>query len=365
MGHGKLWDKMLLYLLHCSSAPVGIFMKTENKILKKAAEALCEHTGLLIHYNNANLKDKEIDYEINVSVPLDNEIKTISYLAQIKSNINNAVLGNAAIRAKNSSNKLVLVSEYVAPAQAERLRHLNIYFFDTAGNAYFKQTGLYVFVSGKKTEVSKEKPLGILHPSGIKLLLGFLIQPGLEAADYRTIADNTDVPRTTVGRLMNDLEKAGYIRRRGNQRFLTRKPELINRWVETFSEKFRTKLKPVRYHSTRHTGRWWESIDITEYNAFWGGETGGARLTKHLKAQTATVYADSTLSRFQARFGLVKDEQGEIEILKKFWTFGEIGDTAPPLVVYADLLATADERNLETAQMIYEQYLAQITEESA
>jgi hypothetical protein len=340
-------------------------MKMENKILKKAVDAVQEQTGLLIQYNNANLKDKEIDYEINVSVPLDNEIKTISYLAQVKSNINNAVLGNAAIRAKNSSNKLVLVSEYVAPAQAERLRQLNISFFDTSGNAYFNRPGLYVFVSGKKADVSKEKPLGLFRPAGIKLLLAFLIKPGLEVADYRTIANSTDVPRTTIGELMTDLEKAGYIRRRGSQRFLTRKTELINRWVETFSEKFRTKLKPVRYHSTKHTGRWWENIDITEYNAFWGGETGGARLTKHLKAQTATVYADSTLSRFQARFGLVKDEQGEIEILKKFWTFGEIGDTAPPLVVYADLLATADERNLETAQIIYEQHLAQITEESA
>ena len=37
-----------------------------------------------------------------------------------------------------------------------------------------------------------------------------------------------------------------------------------------------------------------------------------------------------------------------LEILQKFWQDGEIGTVAPPLVVYADLLATADERNLTT-----------------
>lgn len=340
-------------------------MKAENKILKKAADALNQQTGLLIRYDNSNLKDKEADYSIDVSVPLNGENKTISYVVQVKTRISNTVLSNAIIQAKNSSARLVLVSEYVSPAQAERLRQLNISFFDTAGNAYFNDSGVYVFVSGNKTEVNREKPLGLFRPAGIKLLLAFLIQPGLENADYRTIAGDTGVPRTTVGELMADLEKAGYLLRRGNSRFLMNKQELIKRWVEEYSEKFRVKLKPVRYHSTKLIGRWWENIDITEYKAVWGGEAGGARLTMHLKPQTATIYADSTLSRLQAIHGLVRDERGEIEILKKFWKFGEIGNVAPPLVVYADLLATADERNLETAQIIYDKYLAPLTEENS
>ena len=58
-----------------------------------------------------------------------------------------------------------------------------------------------------------------------------------------------------------------------------------------------------------------------------------------------------------------RDERdGNVEILKKFWTGGEIGDVAPLLVVHADLVATADSRNLETAQIVYERYLAEIAE---
>jgi hypothetical protein len=165
---------------------------------------------------------------------------------------------------------------------------------------------------------------------------------------------------------MNDLEKVGYLIKRGRgKRFLIKKQELLKRWVLYYSESFRPKLKPIRYHSTKFSGRWWEEIKIAEYDAVWGGETAGAILTKHLKPETATIYANSTLSRLRLRYGLVMDKKGEIEILQKFWKFGEIHNVAPPLVVYADLLATDDERNIETAQILYDQYLAQNTEENS
>ena len=245
--------------------------------------------------------------------------------------------------------------------QAEKLRELNISFLDAAGNAYLKGKGLYVFISGcKKQKTDNEKPSGLFNAVGVKLLFGLLLEPGLDNASYRSIAEETNVPKTSVGRLIKDLEKTGYIIRRGkNQRHLTRKTELMKRWVEAYGERLRMKLNPVRFTSKKFEGRWWEDIDIAEYDAVWGGETGAAVLTKYLKPESATIYADSMLPKLQARYGLVRDKKGEIEILQKFWKKGEIDSVAPPLVVYADLLATADERNLEAAQIIYDQYLAQ------
>lgn len=336
-------------------------MKTENKILKKVVNSLLKQTGISIEYNNA-LNDKETDYQINIIVPDEMRSRMISCLVEIKPRVNNTIISNLAIKAKYSTEHIVLISEYISPLQAEMLRELNISFFDTAGNAYFNKSGLYIYISGRKVEITQEKPLTIFSPSGIKLILALILSPGLENFDYRTIAEDTEIPKTTIGRLLSELEKRGFLIRRQNKRFLIHKEELIKRWVEAYSEKYRVKLKSVRFHSTKHTGRWWEKIDITEYNAVWGGETGAAILTKHLRPQTATIYADSALARLQAKYGLIRDEQGEIEILRRFWKFGEVGDVAPPLVVYADLLATADERNIETAQIIYDKYLAQIAE---
>jgi hypothetical protein len=55
------------------------------------------------------------------------------------------------------------------------------------------------------------------------------------------------------------------------------------------------------------------------------------------------------------------DERGAVEVLEAFWRPIEDGDaarqTAPPLLVYADLTATGDPRNLEVARLVRERYL--------
>ena len=52
---------------------------------------------------------------------------------------------------------------------------------------------------------------------------------------------------------------------------------------------------------------------------------------------------------------------GEIEILDAFWNFDDnqpMTPTVPPLLAYADLIATLDPRNLEAAKLIHDRYLA-------
>jgi hypothetical protein len=63
---------------------------------------------------------------------------------------------------------------------------------------------------------------------------------------------------------------------------------------------------------------------------------------------------------------LRRDPIGDVEFLRRFWKFDQWDEkklqTAPPLLVYADLVSTADDRNLETAEIIYEQYIARLVE---
>ena len=257
----------------------------------------------------------------------------------------------------------MLVVEYVSQPKAEKLRSLGIQFFDTAGNAYFNAPGIYIFVNGRKAKIKKQITPCLFRPPAMKLLFAFLTGHNLQNETYRRISAETGVPTPTVGVFMGDLEKAGFLmRNQGNERLIIRRDELFRRWVENYGETFRATLDPVRFRSTKYDGRWWEAVEIGNYGAaIWGGEIGGERLTEHLKAETATVYSDSLLPKLQAKYGLIRDSSGNVEILKKFWKRErEIGDIAPPLVVYADLIATADRRNLETAQMIYDRHLANI-----
>lgn len=335
-------------------------MKEEKEILKDAIAAFKRETGLEAEYQLLATNLGTPDFEIRITEP---DGPTAHYYGEIKARLSNAIIGRIA--AHSMPRDLILVSQYVAAPQAKKLRSLGIGFIDTVGNAYLKSRGLHVFVTGKRSEVPKDKPVGIFRPAGIRLILALLTAHGLENADYRTISADTGIARTTIGELMADLERSGYLVNRPNKRFLQRKEELIRRWAEAYAEKFRIKLDPQRFKSTKKTGRWWEEINLSDYNAVWGGETGGAELTRHLRPKIATIYADTYLPRLQLKYGLERDPQGEIEILKRFWKFGEARTVAPPLVVYADLLATADERNVETAKLIYDEYLAQIATENS
>jgi len=95
-----------------------------------------------------------------------------------------------------------------------------------------------------------------------------------------------------------------------------------------------------------------------------GQEPAAALLTRHLRPQIITVYGDTHFETLARKIHPVKDDHGNLEVLQKFWKFKpteqrvEDYPVVPPLLIYADLVATGDARNLETAKLIREQYLA-------
>jgi len=80
-------------------------------------------------------------------------------------------------------------------------------------------------------------------------------------------------------------------------------------------------------------------------------------MTHYLKPEITTIYSHKPLNDLVVNFRLRKDTQGNIELREQFWRF-ETDDQArglvPPVLVYADLMATGDARNVETARMIYQ-----------
>jgi hypothetical protein len=128
--------------------------------------------------------------------------------------------------------------------------------------------------------------------------------------------------------------------------------------VTHYPIKLRPKLNARRY--TGHKHDWWREKEIRQHNACWGGEVAAEKLTGYLKAARVTLYVDGKPDALILANRLRPDVNGEVEILEAFWTIGEGGqipDIAPHLIVYADLMATTDPRNIETAKMIHDKYL--------
>lgn len=87
--------------------------------------------------------------------------------------------------------------------------------------------------------------------------------------------------------------------------------------------------------------------------AQWGGEAAAAKLTRYLNPQEITLYVDKdNLAAVLIPHKLRKDPNGEVEILRRFWRPDAIPphrDMVHPLLVYADLMGTGNQRNIETA----------------
>lgn len=340
-------------------------------VLSRAIQALEKSAG--IHTEITKPASGTTGYEIEISLPDTNKKKGRTFLAEVKRNLSQAALGEVFIESRHAGKKFILVSEYIAPGEAEMLRDLGIAFFDAVGNAYFNNPGLYVYVSTKKRPVHNyllNQPEVIvqdsieaaddLRPSDIKIIFAMLSDPDLEKEDYRTIAICAKVALGTVAKHITRLKNAGFLgEHEGGQRRLLRKPQLFKLWVDGFIKKLRPKLLFARFEQEPSGGRWWQNVEIEKYQAVWGGETGAEILTKYLKPQVVTIYADSVLPRLQAQYGLKRRADGDIEILQKFWGI-KTESTAPPLIVYADLIASGDSRNLEAAKIIYDKYLIRL-----
>jgi hypothetical protein len=98
---------------------------------------------------------------------------------------------------------------------------------------------------------------------------------------------------------------------------------------------------------------------------------------KYLKPQTITIYlpedaGNKLLSRARLHKAVdwTADEPDVVRIYRPFWPVeqqknvvvrksNEIAGLVHPILVYADIIATGDSRNLEAARMLYEQYIAE------
>ncbi len=293
--------------------------------------------------------------------------KALDYYAEIKTTITKPHKFLLLMHKEKLNYPLLLVTKYVNAQMAEQLRLDGIEFIDTAGNAFINQPLVYIFLKGNRPpeDVRKAPLKRAFKPAGLKIIYAFLCNPGFENKAYREIAAATDVALGTVGWIMKELKDLGFLLdmgKRGNK--LTERENLFQRWVTAYPEKLRPKLILGRY---RGEYGWWQQKKLDPLEAQWGGEVAAERLTHYLKPEVITIYTTTQqLNQLLLGNRLRKDAEGDVEILERFWKpVGklEYEDLVHPILVYADLLATGNQRNIETAKMIYEQHIIRLIRE--
>ena len=189
---------------------------------------------------------------------------------------------------------------------------------------------------------------------------------------YRELAAMAGVAHGTVGWVMPHLQQLGFVRNLGGKRGTRRLfdgERLLTQWADAYVRQLRPLTLIGRYYVPAIQG--WKDWPLAAHGAQWGGEPAAAKLTDYLRPGELTIYAKHLPGKLAAQQKFHNEpapgHTAVVEVRKRFWNFpGEAlhPDTVPPVLVYADLLATGDARCLETAKLVNDGYIAQLFAEA-
>jgi len=330
----------------------------KREILEQALEAFQKTTGIIA--KNQPSSNKIIFSNQNIKY---------HFVFEVKLTFNKYIIAFEAGTRQTTNNVLepkILVTRFVTPQMAEQLKTLNLPFIDTAGNAYLNQPQMFVYIKGCKLQQppSGERVKRTFKAAGLQVIFALLCHPKLENKPFRKIAQMANVALGSVDAIIQDLKQMDYLIDMGNRkRQLVQKQKLLERWVIAYPEQLIPKLLLGKYQATNDN--WWQQTDLNPFDAYWGGEVAAAKLTQYLKPLITTVYTKPPLGQFLLEHRLKKHSHGNVEILDKFWQFewSSQNRTVPSLLVYADLIATGNARNIEVAQIIYEKEIIRLIQQ--
>lgn len=380
-------------------------VKLEAGLLRYALDVFKNTTG--IDYELEEIDKGPAGQTLDAVIHLKKDGVEYLYAVEVKARLPNTILGAVADRVRRFPQKGMIITDYVNPNIADKLREMDIAFIDAAGNAYLKEPGLYLFIKGNKpggytktdtfeteeinqtiytpllkitpqlfppTLIMRKPRNQAFQPAGLKVIFAILCERNIVNANYREIAKTADVALGTVGWVIRNLKELGLLieRTKGKRRRLVDRKKLLEKWVEAYNEKLRPTLIIGRY--TAPQNYWWQNTDIRNYGARWGGEIAAAELTDYLKPEIATVYAKEMPVQLLRDLRMRHDPNGNVEIMRQFWDDkfnpdnqkreNKYIDIVPIIIVYADLLATDDARNLETARILYDKEIARFIGEN-
>lgn len=187
-----------------------------------------------------------------------------------------------------------------------------------------------------------------MQKAEIKIIFYLLQDSANVRQNFRQIAAETGTSIGSVHSAFVDLSERGYIIDDGMTRLLRKRQSLIDRWVMAYNENFKSKLLIGRFKFlTAKAKDQWQDIALPD-TLCWSGEPAAALQDGYILPQRWDIYTSETADALIATARMIPDPQGEIFVYQKFWKKNGI----PPLIVYADLLATGDDRCREAAERL-------------
>lgn len=327
----------------------------ENELITTGLNALKEELPIEWRWEPV---DENEDTEIDGSLVFLIKNQELTFQVIIKKDLKNHQLFNI-LQLKETTNNIILITEKLYPKMKQELRKNQVNYLEANGNIYLENDQVFLFVDNRRTiKTQKEKGNRAFTKTGLKVVFHFLLDPKIINLTQREIAEISDVALGNIPQVISGLRETNFLFKKNRNEFLISDYKgLLNKWMGEFEQTLKPTLFKKRF-MLMDTNQNWKELKLNTEKTVWGGEPGGDLLTNYLRPEKLILYTRETNHELIRNYKMVPNLDGDIWVYEAFWNTKYNHTTAAPAVlIYTDLMLTQDKRCLETANIIFNEYI--------
>ena len=302
--------------------------------------------------------EEKAEQDIDGIIKLEFKGHTLKFNVEIRKEIREYQL-TKLFNIKQEYNPFMVIAENIFPKIRSTLVEHGIAYIVLDGSINIETDNILLKVDGKRKMHHHQDKYGrAFTKAGLKALLLLLTNENDINDTHRAIAKNAGIAHGNVQYILEGLKEQGFALQLNKKELkLTNKDQLFQKWITAYAEKLKPALKVGNFRFNNPADfKGWKEINLDKTQ--WGGEPAGNIYTKFLQPEYLTLYTNEKKADLIKNYRLIPDPEGNVIVYEKFWKEMEPGKiVVPPIIAYADLLATGKRRCIETAQKIYEQFI--------
>ncbi|MCB0480624.1 MAG: hypothetical protein KDC83_04290 [Flavobacteriales bacterium] len=332
--------------------------KMNNQLLVNEFEATMKAS---LQRQNLNIKLGEIRMQEN-NFDASIEINGHKVLVEIKRAVDPLMANQIIHQSHQITNGLpsLLFASYITPKAKSMLVEAGINYLDGGGNLYLKLPQLSVRDEGHKVAPHTAQYRNrAFAKTGAAVVFQLLMDSNAINDTQRSLAKKAKVSLGSVPLILEELTQAGFvIQLDRHTKKLNNQEKLLLKWADSVYEKILPSHLVGRFVCVGKT-----ALELLRENPFdtstqWGGEPAAALLTHYLRPQEFTLYTEFHPKALARKYKLVPSDKGEIAVYQKFWNHMDGKNTyVHPTLIYAQLITSGDDRNIDTAKIILDEYI--------
>lgn len=253
---------------------------------------------------------------------------------------------------ETAEHPLLLICNPLTERMSEYCSINGINYIDTAGNMQINVPGLYMHVTGKQAEKAITAA-GSLPEGVMKLLFVLISDPDSLNKPYRQLAELSGISLGMVSKAFELLEQRRHYRKAQSGRRLIEPEALCTLWIKEYARA----LKPRLDHLIVSAPESWTHLTLAE-GEYRGGELAAAVLTdNYLIPESGIIYTPHSLLQRRKELNLKPVPEAGLQLIRRFWGSFILNEKAEAMLCVADMLDAQDDRTLEVARIINDNYL--------